>query len=197
MSKKIDHTQLLDIPWSHPWHIDHLNSDRKVITISPDQDLWSNIATFLNIENVISLTCELTIRRKTGQHNIHVHGKISADIEQVCVHSLETTKSHIKDEFDAYFADRDQAVPFSKAKKELFSKYGVDDTPILEEDEDPEAIVDGRIDFGALTLQFLSLAIDPFPRFEGVDSQFKEDAPEPASDRPNPFEALKNWKHDE
>jgi hypothetical protein len=38
----------------------------------------------------------------------------------------------------------------------------------LNEDDPPEPIVDGIIDLGAVTLEFLALALDPYPRKPGV-----------------------------
>jgi hypothetical protein len=41
--------------------------------------------------------------------------------------------------------------------------------PFLDESEDPEPVIDGKIDAGELVAQYLSLAIDPYPRLEGEE----------------------------
>ncbi|MGB1077047.1 MAG: hypothetical protein ACPG05_01970, partial [Bdellovibrionales bacterium] len=126
MSKKVTDHQLPDIPWKHAWAVKELNDGRQRFTLSPPDKALSELAEFLDVETLETLECALDIGRRNGQHLIHVNGLIKAKITQECVHSLEAITTDIEESFDAYFADRDQAVPFSKAKKELFSKYGVD-----------------------------------------------------------------------
>ena len=41
--------------------------------------------------------------------------------------------------------------------------------------EPPDEIVNGQIDLGALTAEFLVLGLDPYPRKPGVDFQFRGD----------------------
>ena len=52
----------------------------------------------------------------------------------------------------------------------------IDIEVLLNEEEPPEPIVDGTIDLGGVTLEFLALALDPYPRKPGVE--FTEPAPE-------------------
>ena len=42
--------------------------------------------------------------------------------------------------------------------------------------EPPDEIVNGQIDLGALTAEFLALGLDPYPRKPGVDFSFRGDA---------------------
>ena len=58
------------------------------------------------------------------------------------------------------------------------------------ERDPPEPIVNGRIDLGAVTAEFLALGLDPYPRKPGV-------AYEPAPERDpadSPFAALAKMK---
>lgn len=201
MSKINNTDQLPDIPWKHMWSVDQLDKGRVTLTIQPEPNLYESLAAFLDIKALKALSCAYVIRRKDGGHMIHVHGEIKSEVEQICVQSLEPMVSEINEAFDGYFADRGQAVPFSKAKKELYSKYGVDDTPILEEEEDPELIENGHIDIGALAIQFLSLAIDPYPRRDGLESQLPDEVSIATTakfeERENPFAALKDLKRDD
>jgi hypothetical protein len=56
--------------------------------------------------------------------------------------------------------------------------------------EPPDLIVDGQIDFGAVVVEFLALALDPYPRKPGA--AFAGGDPEPV--RQSPFEALRDLK---
>ena len=60
-----------------------------------------------------------------------------------------------------------------------------------EEDDLPDPIVNGRIDIGAVTAEFLALGLDPYPRKPEVDFAYQED-----SGRENPFAALARIKGD-
>ena len=185
------------MPWQEPWAIDGLDRERVKFTITPDKDKYESIVKFLDLASLQEFSCDLDIVRKGGQHIVHITGRIKATLEQVCVQSLEPVPTSIDEEFEAHFADREEAVPFSKAKKELFSKYGVDDMPILEEEEDPEPIKNGKIDLGVLAIQYLSLSLDPYPRREGLESQFGEPETIQIGEAGNPFAALKDWNKKE
>ncbi len=195
MSKKQKNDQLPDIPWKHEWAVSSLGNGKQQFSLSLPEDCMVELADFLDIVAVKDINCDLVIKHQDGQHLVHVHGDINANIVQECAHSLEPISVNIKEEFDSYFADCDQAVPFSKAKKELFSKYGVEDLPVLDEEEDPEPIVNGKIDLGGVIVQFLSLSIDPYPHNEDNPSSFEKDDEEQkdSSARENPFAALKDW----
>lgn len=195
MSKN-DQPECPDIPWSHIWEVKDLKGPSLKLTMTPDPSIVPDIISFLSIDDISSLSCDLKMSRRSGQHIIHIHGHITATIQQTCVQSLDVFSTEIVEEFDAYFSDRDEAVPFSKAKKELFAKYGMDDTPILDEDEDPEPIVNGSIDLGVVCMQFLSLAIDPYPRKDMPKAQDPAEiatVTDKVPERENPFAALKDW----
>ena len=44
----------------------------------------------------------------------------------------------------------------------------------MHEYEPPDEIVNGQIDLGALTAEFLALGLDPYPRKPGVDFDFED-----------------------
>ena len=56
----------------------------------------------------------------------------------------------------------------------------------MDGEDPPDPIVDGRIDLGALAVEFLALALDPYPRKPGA-----EFTPPPEEAPPDsPFDAL-------
>jgi hypothetical protein len=61
----------------------------------------------------------------------------------------------------------------------------------MHEYEPPDEIVNGYIDLGALTAEFLALGLDPYPRKPGVDFDFKGE-----EQRDSPFAALSKLKRD-
>jgi uncharacterized metal-binding protein YceD (DUF177 family) len=98
---------------------------------------------------------------------IRVRGTVRADITQTCVATLEDFDSKVEEEVDVDFA-QPEGMPAAP--------------PTDEHDfEPPDEIVNGKIDLGALTAEFLALGLDPYPRkpgvvFEGGDSD-KDESP--------------------
>jgi hypothetical protein len=64
----------------------------------------------------------------------------------------------------------------------------------VEGDDMPEQFTGDTIDVGSLVTEIAALAIDPYPRKDGVD--FVETAPveEEIEVKPSSFAALKDWK---
>ena len=111
--------------------------------------------------------------------------------------TAEPVTSEIEEDFEGWFADRSQTISFAAAKKEREIQTAHSEVEILDESEDPEPVIGGRIDLGELAAQHLSLAIPPYPRQEGARYDYgdeEEGAREASPLRKNPFEALKDWK---
>ena len=94
--------------------------------------------------------------RLTGTpQRVKVKGRVLAEIQQICVVSLEPFETVLDEEVEAMFATAD-AMPQAKQGDETFLDL-------------PDEIVNGQIDLGILTTEFLSLGLDPYPRKPGVD----------------------------
>lgn len=182
--------------WTYRIRVDEIDKTPKSYFLSASEEDRAHIARRLNVVSVDELSATLNIVRG-GVGRIEVEGQLKAKVIQECVVTLEPLEAWIEEDFDAWFADTDSTVSFVKAKKEQQSRKGHVEVELTPENEDPEPIVDGNIEAGELVVQYLSLAINPYPKAEGVqfersdeDSQEKE----PSSARRSPFEALKNWK---
>jgi uncharacterized metal-binding protein YceD (DUF177 family) len=118
--------------------------------------------------------------RLTGTpRRVHVAGGVRARVEQTCVVTLEPVVNQVSESVDLMFSED---VPASEGQG--------DEAVQLGEREPPEPIVNGRIDLGAVTAEFLALGLDPYPRKPGV-------AYEPAPERDpaaSPFAALAKMK---
>lgn len=188
--------KLPDREWSVPILVDDIPSQGKTYTLTPSDAEKKAIAKRLQILSVDSLNARLVIGRDNA-HVIQVKGEFEAEITQNCVVTLEPMKTKVSDSFDAWYADHDKAVSFKRAQHEALLKKEMVDLPILEENEDPEPIEEGKIDLGELVTQYLSLAVPPYPHKEGSDYENKEtlrSGPAKETLRPNPFAALKNWR---
>ncbi|CAN5350868.1 DUF177 domain-containing protein [soil metagenome] len=88
-------------------------------------------------------------------------GRVTADILQSCVVSLEPVAQHIDESFSVRFVPADSP---EAAKPKAGAEVVVDPTR-----PDPPEIMDGSgIDVGALVEEIFALAIDPYPRAPGA-----------------------------
>jgi uncharacterized metal-binding protein YceD (DUF177 family) len=107
---------------------------------------------------------------------VNVQGRIRAAITQICVVTLDPFDSTIEEEVEVDFAEP-QGMPAEPPTE-------------MHEYEPPDEIVNGQIDLGALTAEFLALGLDPYPRKPGVD--FAYEAQDGKTD--SPFAALGKLK---
>lgn len=158
------------------------------------------IAERLGIPAVDSLTAEMTLQRIPGNRAVvHLEGQLKAQVVQSCVISSAPVKAYIEEEFEAWYADHDSFVSLTRARQERAGKMADNEVPVIDEREDPEPMINGKIDAGDLVAQYLSLSLDPYPRAHGVS--WEKDSVDTAFDaadapvlRKNPFAALKDWK---
>ena len=187
---------ILETEWSHFINVNNLSGDETELTISPDADALKRLAGRLGVKSVDAIEATIKIARRFGEVSYHVTGTTKATLTQDCVVTLEPIKTTINDEFESFFADPDAAISIAKARQEKLSEKGHGEFPLLDEKEDPEPLVQDKIDLGELVTQYLSLSINPYPHAEGVDF---ENAMDPKDDEideavQNPFAALKDWK---
>lgn len=182
--------------WVHNINADDAGLELTELNLEPSESDRKKIVDLLGVIEVKSLIADLTFKRVQGGLVVKIDGKYKADIEQSCVVTLEPIETHIEDSFSAWYADPDQAVSFNKARKqrEMEKRHG--EVPIVDEKDDPEPIINGKIDVGDVITQFLSMAIDPYPHKEGVEYEIGDDSPkgQPSAIRKNPFDKLKEWK---
>lgn len=191
-------SEFLENEWSHLVNADEIESKALRLTISPDQAARSRLIRRLNILSLDDLEAKLSLSRASGSGTIHVKGEVRADITQRCVVTMEPVKDTIKESFEAWFTDRSKALSFAKARQDKKVKKGHIEIPMLEEHEDPEPIIDGKIDLGELVTQHVSLGINPYPHAKGVVYEHGDEDAQPvqaqAPNVENPFAALKDWK---
>jgi hypothetical protein len=120
--------------------------------------------------------------------SVHVRGRVSARIGQICVVSLDPIENDVVENIDLVF------VPEGRVRELAKSVDDDDDAdPGREIPDAPEPIVNGVIDLGRLATDAVFLGIDPYPR--KPDSVF---VPPPSAVDPedHPFAALKALKND-
>ncbi|MDP9195934.1 MAG: DUF177 domain-containing protein [Pseudomonadota bacterium] len=118
----------------------------------------AGLAARFGLQALEQLEATLYLRTIRGGSMVEVHAKLLADVVQTCGVTLAPLPRHVEEEFTALFAPARQVQDDS-----------ADDHDVTGELEDsPEPFEDGGIDLGELVAQHLALALDPYPRAEGV-----------------------------
>jgi hypothetical protein len=113
-------------------------------------------------------------RLSGSSRRVRVAGRLKASIAQICVVTLEPFDSVVEEEVAIDFAASEDVATEDAASG---ASPGADG---------PDPIVDGRIDLGSLTAEFLALGLDPYPRKPGVAF----DPPAADDDAVSPFAGL-------
>jgi uncharacterized metal-binding protein YceD (DUF177 family) len=164
------------MPWSVPVAVADIPDTGLSVAIAADEPTRAAIAKMAELRALPRLEAAFDLARLGGDR-IKVTGNVIAQVGQTCVVTLEPIESDVAEAVDIVFAPAAEiAVP-----------TGAEDMPLESEEEPPEPLQDGRIDLGALAVEFLMLGIDPYPRKPGAAFELQP-APEGAED--HPFAAL-------
>jgi hypothetical protein len=165
-------------PFTHPIAVATLHGETH-LRLKPDAEARQRIATLLGLHAVDALEAELKmVQANNGL--VDISGQLRAAIQPVCVVSLDPFPQAIDEPVAIRFAP--------EGLIERMTKRAEEDE--IEDFEPPDAILDGQIDFGMVVVEFLALALDPYPRKAGAVFAGGDPAPE----RESPFAALKALK---
>lgn len=132
------------------------------------------IAARLDLLELRRLEAEGALRAAAGGRWT-LSGRLSAEIVQACVVTLEPVAATVEDKFEIGFAPMDES--------------DEDEIDLTEADAEPLP-ADGVLDIGEIVTQQLSLALDPFPRAPGVGSGDRIEAMDDGPAKVAPFTGL-------
>lgn len=135
------------------------------------------VADWLDAPAVEALTANYKLLRRGSQ--VRLTGELHAKLTRLCVVTLEPFETEVREPVAMRFSEHASADGAAEAS------VSHDAT----EDDLPDPIVNGRIDIGAVTAEFLALGLDPYPRKPEADFAYTEDA-----GKENPFAALAGLK---
>ena len=150
------------------------------MTVTADQHECTLVAKRLELVAIHDLTARLTLEpwRKGGWQ---VTGMVHADIEQLCVITAQEFRSTCSFDLDRHFLhESDHYDPAAEVVIDPLS------------DDEPDVIVEGRIDVGELVVEGLSLSLDPYPRMSGAEFKTTQTEAAQGEDeaKPSPFAVL-------
>ena len=164
-------------PWSVPVALREIPETGRRFEFTADERVRVALAKLAGVRALPRVEAVFDVtRRGTG---MHVVGRVSADVGQTCVVTLEPIDNIVEEQVNVVFVpdEGEVAVPGDGA-----GKVDID----VASDDGPERMVGGVVDLGAVATEFLLLGIDPFPRKAGA--MFA--APHAESDAANPFDVL-------
>jgi uncharacterized metal-binding protein YceD (DUF177 family) len=167
------------VDWRFPVAVAELPADGAEFVLAPDEKVRETLARHVDVLAVPELSARLHVR-PDGRGGAEVRGTLQGSVRQKCVVTLEPFDNPIREEV---------SVRFAPAEAIAAEPEGMID---LEGEEPPDALSDGTLDLAAVVTEFLTLAIDPYPRRPGAVFSQPERA---ESDRKSsPFAALERLK---
>jgi uncharacterized metal-binding protein YceD (DUF177 family) len=162
-------------PLSRVIRVDALPKGGETVTIEANPSEREALAAFLDLPSIEALSATLTMKR-TANGGARVTGIVQGELTQTCVVTLESFPAAVEEEVDVRFAPR-----------EARRSHEEPETVSMTEEDEPDPIVDGKIDLGALAAEFFALGLDPYPRKPGAEF---EQPPEPEVET-TPFAVLR------
>jgi uncharacterized metal-binding protein YceD (DUF177 family) len=164
-----------------PWRVPVLREDipetGQHYDLEADAHVRAAIAAVAGLRELPRLQASFDVTRR-GAEGLHVTGSVSATVGQTCVVTLEPLANEIAETIDLEFIPQQAPAPSDddEAKRE----------PRDVKWNDPEPLIGGTIDLGALATEYLILGLDPYPRKPGAVFE----PPQDEKPDPGPFAAL-------
>lgn len=184
--------------WSYFVESDKIDTTPYNLEISANEAERNALCKRLDLQDIKNISAKVTLKRNQINKVIEIEGIIIANLMQSCVVTADAVEEYIEESFQAWYADPTVAVSLSKVKRDRLPDIEKAEQPIIEEYDDPEPVVNGKIDLGELVTQHLSLGLNPYPK--APDAKWPEKASNEEDDSTlysNPFAALKDWKANE
>ena len=166
-------------PLSRIVRVDALPRDGETVTIEANDAERQALAAFLKLPAIGRLAATLTVK-KAARGGARVVGVVRGEVTQTCVVTLELFPATIEEEVDVRFAPAEDPRAARRPAEEP-------ETVSMTDEDEPDPLIDGKIDLGALAAEFLALGLDPYPRKPGVQFASPEE-PEPEA---TPFAVLR------
>jgi hypothetical protein len=171
-------------PWHVPVAVEDIGEVGQHFALVADADVRAEIARTASLRDLPRLEADFALTRQGGG-GLRVIGHVSATAGQNCVVSLEPLTNEIEEDVDLLFMPKSAAgltaVETETEGYRAESKWG-----------EPEPLVGGVVDLGAIATEFLILGLDPYPRKPGVAFE----PPQDLKAEGGPFAGLANWSKD-
>ena len=145
-------------PFSRLVRVDPLPREGQTVTVEASPAEREALASFLGLPAIGVLTATLRLEPQ-GHGGARVTGAVHGECMQTCVVSLEPFPATVDEAVDVRFAPRSATSPGGPGEAQTVS---------LEDEDEPDPVIDGKIDLGVLAAEFFALGLDPYPRKPGA-----------------------------
>jgi uncharacterized metal-binding protein YceD (DUF177 family) len=148
-----------DQPAAMPWHVpvlaDDVDEAGRHFELAADAAVRAAVARLAGVREVPRFEASFDVKRRGS--GLHVAGSVAATVEQNCVVTLEPLLNDIAETVDLVFLPQEPAAETEGEHAGAEAKW-----------DDPEPLIGGAVDLGAIAVEFLLLGIDPYPRKPGA-----------------------------
>jgi Large ribosomal RNA subunit accumulation protein YceD len=165
-------------PWRVPIALEDIPESGGSFSLVADAEVRAALARMTGLRDLPRLQADFDVARH-GSTGLRVIGRVSAVVGQNCVVTLEPLENTIDEEVDLLFMPEPPGGQTATDEgRSSQAKSG-----------DPEPLIAGVIDLGAIATEFFILGLDPYPRKPGAVFE------PPQEFRPDegPFAALAGW----
>jgi hypothetical protein len=152
------------VPWHVPVAVEDVAVEGRHFDLVADAPVRATVAKVAGLRDLPRFEATFDVMRR-GSAGLRVTGSISATVGQICVVTLEPLASEINESIDLTF-EPPAMVAEEGGERESHHAVNLDD---------PEPLVAGVVDLGALATEFLILALDPYPRKSGAVFEAPQD----------------------
>lgn len=128
--------------------VDRIPGRGQHVRIEATEEERAALAEAFKLPAILSLVGELRVTGDTSRAS--VTGVVRGRVTQTCVVTLEPFDADIEEEVDVDYAPATEPADEEEAQMRKL--------------DPPDEIIDGKIDLGALTAEFLALGLDPYPK---------------------------------
>ena len=179
-----------ETPFSYMVKVGHVSANPVEVTISADAAERAGLAKLWSILEVRALSATFEIRR-WKRDGVRLKGRVTADVVQACVVTLEPVESHIDEPVEVVFVPEGSKLARQPAASESGEMLLDPDGP-----DAPEVFSGDSVDAGVVAAEHVALALDPYPRKADVAFAGHIESTDRDDRKPSPFAVLKDWKKD-
>lgn len=153
-------------PLSQPIRAETIRLRGTQVAVIATGEALARIAKALGLASLESLEARYELSR--NGERVKLEGEIAAELHQTCIVTLDSFPVSLKVPVRLDFAPEAEVLAAAEREQSRDEHGEIDLEILLNEADPPEPIVDGVIDLGAVTVEFLSLSLDPYPRKPGA-----------------------------
>jgi len=151
-------SQDFSTPWRVPVAVEEIADAGQHFDLVADAPVRAAVAKVAGLRELTRFEASFDVTRR-GSGGLHVAGKVSANVGQNCVVTLEPLANEVEETVDLLF-EPSSSVPETEGNAGRRRR----DMNL----DDPEPLVAGIVDLGVLATEFLILGLDPYPRKPGA-----------------------------